>query len=88
MEHALAPQIADGTVAVTLGRAGLLISLRDVGFFESGSATPKASSIPILGVIGRGIAGVSYNVRIEGHTDDVPIRNSQYPSNWEPIVCH
>lgn len=83
MEHALAPQIADGTVAVTLGRGGLLISLRDVGFFESGSAVPKASSIPTLGIIGRGIAGVPYNVRIEGHTDDVPISNSQYPSNWE-----
>jgi chemotaxis protein MotB len=83
MEHALAPQIADGTVAVALGRGGLLISLRDVGFFESGSAVPKSSSIPTLQVIGRGIAAVPYNVRIEGHTDDVPIRNSQYASNWE-----
>jgi chemotaxis protein MotB len=83
MEHALAPQIADGTVAVTLGRAGLLISLRDVGFFESGSAVPKSSSMPTLEIIGRGIAAVPYNVRIEGHTDDIPIRNSQYPSNWE-----
>jgi len=83
MEHVLAPQIANGTVAITLGRGGLLISLRDVGFFESGSAIPKSSSIPTLDVIGRGIAAVPYNVRIEGHTDDVPIRNSQYPSNWE-----
>ena len=83
MEHALAPQIAAGTVAVTLGRGGLLISLRDVGFFESGSAVPKSSSIPTLEVIGKGIAAVPYNVRIEGHTDDVPIRTFQYASNWE-----
>lgn len=83
MEHDLAPQITNGTVAITLGRGGLLISLRDVGFFESGSAIPKNSSIPTLDVIGRGLAAVPYNIRIEGHTDNVPIRNSQYPSNWE-----
>lgn len=83
MEHVLAPQIANGTVAISLGRGGLLISLRDVGFFESGSAIPKRSSLPTLDVIGRGIAAAPYDVRIEGHTDDVPIQNSQYPSNWE-----
>jgi chemotaxis protein MotB len=83
MEQTLAPQIANGAIAITLGRGGLLISLRDVGFFDSGSAIPKSSSIPTLNVIGRGMATVPYDVRIEGHTDDVPIQNSQYPSNWE-----
>jgi chemotaxis protein MotB len=83
MEHTLAAQIAGGAIAISLGRGGLLISLRDVGFFESGSAIPKHSSMPTLNVIGRAIAGVPYNARIEGHTDDVPIRNSQYASNWE-----
>jgi chemotaxis protein MotB len=83
MDNILAPQIAAGTVAITLGREGLLISLRDVGFFESGSAVPMSSSLATLNVIGRGIAAVPYNVRIEGHTDDVPIRNSLYASNWE-----
>lgn len=83
METILAPEIAGGTVAITLGRGGLLISLRDVGFFESGSAVPMRTSLPTLNLIGRGIAEVPYNVRIEGHTDDVPIRNSQYASNWD-----
>ncbi|HZC42959.1 MAG TPA: flagellar motor protein MotB [Acidobacteriaceae bacterium] len=83
MESLLAAQIAGGTVAITLGRGGLLISLRDAGFFESGSAIPMRSSLPTLHVIGRGIAGVLNSVRIEGHTDDIPISNSQYASNWE-----
>jgi chemotaxis protein MotB len=83
MEQTLASQIARGAVAITLGRGGLLISLRDVGFFESGSAVPKSSSISAPNLIGRSLAAVPYNVRIEGHTDDVPIQNSQYPSNWE-----
>lgn len=83
MEQVLAPQIADGTVTVTIGREGLLISLLDAGFFESGSAIPKQSSIPILDKIGRSIAAAPYNVRIEGHTDNVPIHNALYASNWE-----
>jgi chemotaxis protein MotB len=83
MERVLAPQIANGTVTVTIGRAGLLISLRDAGFFESGSAVPIASSLPALNAIGRAIATTPYDVRIEGHTDNVPIRNGQFASNWE-----
>jgi chemotaxis protein MotB len=83
MERALAPQIATGMVTVTLGRAGLLISLRDAGFFQSGSAVPIASSLPALTKIGQAIATTSYDVRIEGHTDDVPIHNAQYSDNWE-----
>lgn len=83
MERALAHQIANGMVTVTLGRAGLLISLSDAGFFHSGSAVPIASSLPALNAIGQAIATTPYDVRIEGHTDDVPIHNAQYSDNWE-----
>ena len=83
MDQALAPQIANGIVTVTLGRAGLLISLSSAGFFQSGSAVPIASSLPALNKIGQAIATTPYDVRIEGHTDDVPIHNAQYRDNWE-----
>lgn len=83
MEAMLAPQIRNGTVTVAIGRGGLVITLRDAGFFESGSAIPKPPSVPTLIAIGNAIAAAPYNVRIEGHTDDVPIHDSLYPSNWE-----
>ncbi|MGO8717925.1 MAG: flagellar motor protein MotB [Acidobacteriaceae bacterium] len=83
VERVLAPEIANGTVTVTLGRTGLLISLRDAGFFQSGSAVPIASSLPALTAIGRAIATTPYDVRIEGHTDNVPIHDAQYADNWE-----
>lgn len=83
MESALAPQIANGTVAITLGRGGLLISLSSAGFFHSGSAKPIASSLPALNKIGQAIATTPYDVRIEGHTDNVPIHNAEYSDNWE-----
>lgn len=83
MQRTLAPQIAHGTVTVNLGPTGLLISLSSAGFFESGSAVPIASSLPALNEIGHAIATTPYDVRIEGHTDNVPIHNAQYSDNWE-----
>jgi chemotaxis protein MotB len=83
MERVLAHEIANGTVTVTLGRTGLLISLRDAGFFRSGSAVPIASSLPALTAIGSAVAPTPYDVRIEGHTDNVPIHDAQYADNWE-----
>lgn len=83
MERVLASEIANGTVTITLDQAGLLISLRDAGFFQSGSAVPIASSLPALTAIGRAIATTPYDVRIEGHTDNVPIHDARYADNWE-----
>ncbi len=83
MDFVLAPQIANGMVTVNLGRTGLLISLSSAGFFQSGSAVPIASSVPALNKIGQAIATTPYDVRIEGHTDNVPIHNAQYSDNWE-----
>lgn len=83
MEQLLAPEIARRTVSVRIGRDGLIISLREAGFFESASATPKAASLPTLNAIAAAIQITPYNVRIEGHTDNIPIHDEQFASNWE-----
>lgn len=83
MERLLANQIANHTVAVRIGRDGLIISLREAGFFQSGSANPKPASLPTVHAIAKAISRTPYNVRIEGHTDNVPIHNDQFASNWE-----
>lgn len=83
MEMLLAPQITHGTVAVRIGREGLVISLMEAGFFESASATPKPACLATLNSIGSALASTGYSLRIEGHTDDVPIHNDQFASNWE-----
>ncbi|HEY7616018.1 MAG TPA: OmpA family protein, partial [Terriglobales bacterium] len=62
---------------------GLIISLREIGFFESGSATIQARSQAAFGRIAALLAQRPYRIRIEGHTDNVPIHNAQFASNWE-----
>ncbi len=83
LDTLLAAQIARKTVSVKVGRDGLIISLRAAGFFGSGVAAPLPASIPSLLAIGSALAVTPYDVRIEGHTDNVPIHNSIYKSNWE-----
>ena len=79
----LSTQIAAHTVSLEMGRDGLVISLREAGFFESGSAMPKPEALPTLRQIAAKLGPTPYNLRIEGHTDNVPIHNAQFDSNWE-----
>jgi chemotaxis protein MotB len=83
MDTLLADEISHNTVSVQVGRDGLIISLRAAGFFESASATPIPASMPTLNAIGAALATTPYSVRIEGHTDNVPIHDSKFASNWE-----
>jgi len=80
---ALAKQIGTHTVSLEMGRDGLVISLREAGFFDSGSATPKPDALATLRVIAERLGTTPYDVRVEGHTDNVPIHNAEYASNWE-----
>lgn len=62
---------------------GVNIELRDNVLFDSGQADIKESSKGILSKLAGIIAGVPYNITVEGHTDNVPISNYRYESNWE-----
>jgi chemotaxis protein MotB len=79
----LANQLAAHTAALQLGRDGLVISLRESGFYDSGSALPSPRSKPTLDRVAAMIAATPYDIRIEGHTDNVPIHTAQFASNWE-----
>lgn len=83
LEQALAEQIAQGEVSIRNSPEGLVISLQEAGFFESGSAEIRSSSRSLFGRIAAMLSDRGCQVRIEGHTDNVPIHNSQFESNWE-----
>jgi len=83
LEKLLSNQIAEHTVSVKMGKDGLVISLREAGFFSSGSATPHPGTLPILHLIADALGKIPYDVRVEGHTDNIPIHNEEFDSNWE-----
>lgn len=83
LQGKLSNQIAQHVVALHIGRDGLVISLREAGFYDSGSATPHVASMKSLDEIAETLKVSPYDIRIEGHTDNVPIHTSQFDSNWE-----
>jgi chemotaxis protein MotB len=83
LEQTLSNQVATHTVSIQMGRDGLVISLREAGFFDSGSATPKSQTFDTLRQIAASLSRTPYDLRIEGHTDNIPIHNADFDSNWE-----
>jgi len=75
--------VAQHTVSIQMGRDGLVISLREAGFFNSGSATPRPETLPTLRQIAASLGRTPYDLRIEGHTDNIPIHTAEFDSNWE-----
>jgi chemotaxis protein MotB len=75
----------DDKVSTTISRRGLKVRLlTDRLLFNSGSAVINPAAFGTLDRIGAVIAGEGkHPVAVEGHTDDRPIRTSQYPSNWQ-----
>jgi chemotaxis protein MotB len=83
LEHALALELQRHEVALKAQREGLVISLREIGFFDSGSAQLRPTSEASVRRIADVLAAQPNNLRIEGHTDNVPIHNQHFASNWE-----
>lgn len=65
---------------------GLVVSIQETLLFESGSADINAKARDILRNISTVLASAPNQIRVEGHTDNVPIHTAQFPSNWELSV--
>jgi chemotaxis protein MotB len=80
-EQVAAGRIPPGGMTMRITPDGLVISLHEAGFFPSGSAEVRAASIPMISILANTLP--SGPLRVEGHTDNVPIHTLQFASNWE-----
>lgn len=62
---------------------GLLIRLNDTVLFDRGSDIIKSKALIILDKIAVILKDETNSIRIEGHTDNLPIKTDKFPSNWE-----
>ncbi|NGZ08387.1 MAG: flagellar motor protein MotD [Nitrospira sp. LK70] len=74
--------VAFVTVVQTIN-GDIVITIPDRLLFNSGEATVRAEALPFLEGLGGAILEMNRHARVEGHTDNVPIRTAQFPSNWE-----
>lgn len=83
LENELQQEIKDQKLKMGLEQRGLVISLAEGAFFDSGEDVIKPGSYPILEKVAQVLRGLPNPVRLEGHTDSVPINNSRFHDNWE-----
>jgi len=61
----------------------IVITIPDQLLFNSGEASIRTEALPFLEGLGSSIVELNRYSKVEGHTDNVPIRSAQFPSNWE-----
>ena len=69
-------------VQVLVRRNELVLRLADSVLFDSGNDTVRDPAIRVLARIASDLKKRDIEIRVEGHTDDRPIRNSRFDSNW------
>lgn len=79
----LEKEIKEGKVEVSLEPRGLVVSLKQAAFFPSGGDVIDPSTYPTIGTLAEALNDLSNPIRIEGHTDSVPIHTARFRSNWE-----
>jgi chemotaxis protein MotB len=79
----LESDIKAGRVQISLEPRGLVISLKEGAFFEPGDDTVHKERYGSIAKLASVLKPLPNPVRLEGHTDSTPIRNSRFRSNWE-----
>jgi chemotaxis protein MotB len=79
----LSDAVDSGRLEITSDLRGIVLSLPVEATFATGSADVQAEARALIARIAASVRPLGNALRIEGHTDDVPIRTAQYRSNWE-----
>jgi chemotaxis protein MotB len=87
IRDALGSGLKKDLVSVSQNERGITIHIMEELLFNSGSAEFKASSLVVLDSLASVLKKLPNDIRIEGHTDNVPISTSQFPSNWHLSVA-
>jgi chemotaxis protein MotB len=79
----LGPLVKEGKVRVTQNSRGVSVEINASVLFAPGDATLTGASREALSAVAVLLKNDPHQVQVEGHTDDVPIANPLFPSNWE-----
>lgn len=83
LEQSLLAAGLDREVDIAVTERGVAIRVNAPFLFGSGEAELRPESRALLDRLGGFLARFPHPVRVEGHTDAVPIRTARFGSNWE-----
>ncbi len=72
-----------GSVRVAVEGKMLTVRLTASAFFDPGQAVLRPDALPILDAIADELVPLERPLRIEGHTDDVPVQGERFHDNWQ-----
>ncbi len=73
----------EGRIQLRSDATSITISLADNLLFDPGSAELRPGSVDVLLQVAEALRGLPNQLRIEGHTDNIPPNSREYPTNWE-----
>ncbi len=83
LRRLLRAEIEAGQIDVESEGRTIIIRIREKGSFTSGSAQLDIAFLAVLDKTGLALNEIKGSIFIEGHTDNVPIDNARYGSNWD-----
>jgi chemotaxis protein MotB len=83
LSKALGKEIEHQEIEMRMTPEGFVISLHELGFFDSGEANLLPGAADKIKRIATVLTQYGLNMRVEGHSDNVPIHNAAFASNWE-----
>ena len=83
IEAALGDELAAGYLQLVADPRGLVVEIPEAGAFESGRAELSTDAERMMRRVAGVLAQLPNSMRVEGHTDDAPIRTVKFASNWD-----
>ena len=83
VDEMIKQMVLEGSVSTSIEERGLVISFNDSIFFESAKADIMEDMKLKLVSLSTVLNKIDNYIRVEGHTDNVPIRNEYFSSNWQ-----
>jgi chemotaxis protein MotB len=83
LKKVLSPLINKKLVDINTTKRGVVIDIRASSLFKTGEAEIQPGALAVLRQVAAVLKNEQLPIEVEGHTDDIPIKTAQYPSNWE-----
>jgi chemotaxis protein MotB len=83
LQMVMGNELKNHEVAMNVTPEGFVISLKELGFFNSGQAVLLPGAAEKIQRIAKILSQRGLDLRVEGHSDNQPIHNAQFRSNWE-----
>jgi len=83
LNQVMAPLVTSGQVAISQSDRGIVLDINASALFKQGDADLQNAAVQTLSEVAKILGPNDQAIEVEGHTDDVPIKNPRFPSNWE-----